>query len=90
MRDPTFSAKFKVPSNKADLNEVVHPPSRHAEEEEEGAGHVGGLRAWRGEPGRLAAQRGQPHLGAPVGAGENGAAARGGSSESRRQAFFFS
>lgn len=60
---------------------VGHLLSRNAEEEEEGAGHVGGLRAWRGEPSRLEATRRQPHLGAPVGAGENGAAARGESSK---------
>lgn len=56
-------------------------PRRDAAEEEKGAGHVGGLRAWRGEPGRLEAQRRQSHPGAPVGAGKDGAAARGGSHE---------
>lgn len=49
--------------------------SRDAAEEEEGLGHISGLCAWRGEPGRLEAQRRQSHRGAPVGAGENGAAA---------------
>lgn len=48
--------------------------SRDAAEEEEGPGHLSGLRAWRGEPGRLEAQGRQSHPGAPMGAGENGAA----------------
>ncbi len=48
---------------------------RDAEEEEEGPGHISGLCARRGESGRLEAQRGQSHCGAPMGAGENGAAA---------------
>lgn len=52
-------------------------PSRHAAEEEEGPGYICGLCAWRGEPGWLEAQRRQSHPGAPMGAGENGAAARG-------------
>ena len=33
------------------------------------------LPIWRGEPGWLEAQRRQPHPGAPMGAGENGATA---------------
>lgn len=53
--------------------------SRDAAEEEKGAGHISGLRAWWGEPGRLEAQRRQSHPGAPMGAGENWAAAWGGS-----------
>lgn len=54
--------------------------SRDAAEEEEGPGHIGGLRAGGGEPGRLEAQRRQSHPRAPMGAWENGAAAWGGSS----------
>lgn len=50
---------------------------RYAAEEEEDSGHFCGLRPGRGEPGWLEAQRRQPHLGAPMGAGENGAAAWG-------------
>lgn len=49
--------------------------SRDAAEEEEGPGHLSGLCPGRREPGRLETQRRQSHLGAPMGAGEDGAAA---------------
>lgn len=52
--------------------------NRNAEEEEEGSGYISGLCAWRGEPGRVEAQRRQPDLGAPMGVGEDWAAAGGG------------
>lgn len=56
--------------------------SRDAAKEEKGAGHISGLCAWRREPGWVEAQRRQSHRGAPMGAGENGAAAWGGSLKS--------
>lgn len=56
--------------------------SRDATKEEEGPGHISGLCAWRGEPGWVEAQRRQSHTGAPMGAGENGAAAWGWSLQS--------
>lgn len=69
-------AKPKHPSLPAHAPLVL---SRDAAEEEEGAGHVGGLRPRGGELGWLEAPGGQSHPGAPVGAGEDGAAARGAS-----------
>lgn len=57
---------------------IVFTLSRHAAQEEEGPGYISGLCAWRGEPGWLETQRWQSHPGAPMGAGENGAAAWGG------------
>lgn len=64
-----------IPDSSQFVLKSAYVLNRDAAEEEEDPGHIGGLRAWRGEPGWLEAQRRQPHPGAPMGAGENGAAA---------------
>lgn len=69
---------FVIPVSQLFLIKLFFFLNRDAEEEEEGPGYISGLCAWRGEPGRVEAQRRQPDLGAPVGAGEDGAAAGGG------------
>lgn len=44
--------------------------ARHAAASQARAGHLRGVRAGRGEPGRMEASQRQPHPRPPVGAGE--------------------